>query len=378
VSKYYSLLWLPACERHAIGGKNMNKPMDLPKAAEESINSKDVLTNIGIFLSRHGLPVSHENLTLAHIAATNSDPLIARKIRAREDSEQEISQEWLNSIAEDWLAENQDRGAVENIGKKLEELVAGFSETIHSTHTQTGQFREEMALKIEEVEGRTQESETGQAAVTQNAAIEKADRDSIVAISQAMLNTLGRIEHMIEQSQAETETLRCELEVARQQASTDQLTTLPNRRAFDIHFEEKAGTSLFVAICDVDHFKRVNDEFGHQTGDNLLRAIAHILESETSGTGFVARHGGEEFAVLFAGVDQETAIAELNAAREELADRKFVARRKRTPIGTITFSAGIADVMAAGQKTQALALADEALYKAKAEGRNTVVAADQV
>jgi diguanylate cyclase len=342
------------------------------------------------FLSENELSLSEGSLVLSFIAVSGSRPDIARKIRTHTSAGKALSEDWLQTITEECLTTEMPDPNIEALGKKLEDVVTGFAKTISSTHAQTGEFREQMALHYEHANiaaaafGQSNGDQTappnaGEADL-RHAQIAQQQAD-VVTLAKATLSTLGRIEAMIEQSQLETEVLRTELAAARQQAVTDQLTSLPNRRAFDAEFDAMLRRTLdnhqpmFLALCDVDHFKRVNDEFGHQTGDNLLCAIASILEKETTSAGFVSRHGGEEFAMLFEGLGEDEALAEINAARETLAERKFVARRKRVPIGAISFSAGLADVHAAGSKSDALRRADEALYAAKTGGRNQVVVA---
>jgi diguanylate cyclase len=182
-------------------------------------------------------------------------------------------------------------------------------------------------------------------------------------------------------SQAETDRLRADLEQARREADIDCLTGLPNRRAFEREYlraVENAradGSPLHVAICDIDRFKSVNDRFGHEAGDGLLRAVASMLgECATDGC-FVARHGGEEFVLLLRGPSREDSVARVDAVRAALAARRFISRRNRLPIGTISFSAGMADVLAEADSRSALARADAALYRAKESGRNRVVCA---
>jgi diguanylate cyclase (GGDEF)-like protein len=139
-------------------------------------------------------------------------------------------------------------------------------------------------------------------------------------------------------------------------ASTDRLTSLPNRRSLDRALGRLAADDT-VIVLDLDHFKGVNDQFGHQTGDQVLRAFGEALRSVIRGTDFVGRFGGEEFVVILS--SPLGAESFLERLREEWS------RSRPLPI---TFSAGVA--RSVGASTAALRLADEALYKAKAAGRD--------
>jgi diguanylate cyclase (GGDEF)-like protein len=164
------------------------------------------------------------------------------------------------------------------------------------------------------------------------------------------------------------------------QASTDGLTDLSNRRHFEDALEgeivraERFGGSLSLILADLDDFKQVNDRFGHQAGDDALRAFAEILRATAREIDLPARYGGEEFAVLLPQTDLEGA--------QRLAERLrrgLVARPLSAGPGTlmaVTASFGVASFPAAATPAALFAAADEALYRAKRRGKNCVVCAD--
>jgi diguanylate cyclase (GGDEF)-like protein len=154
-------------------------------------------------------------------------------------------------------------------------------------------------------------------------------------------------------------------------ATIDELTGLPNRRgwgaALSVAMEEarRDGTTLSVAMIDLDHFKRFNDELGHQAGDRLLRGAAAAWRDALRGADQIARYGGEEFIVLLRHADGATAERVLNRLRPA------------TPHGQ-TFSAGVATWATDETADELIARADRALYRAKQAGRDRVVFADVV
>ena len=175
-------------------------------------------------------------------------------------------------------------------------------------------------------------------------------------------------------------------------AYLDELTDLPGRRALREKFQKLSG-SYTVAMLDVDHFKKFNDTYGHDTGDAVLRMIAARL-SKVSGGGTAYRYGGEEFSVVFTGKSAEQSISHLEALREKIATTPFVVNRasrrrqeakknNRHKSVTITVSIGVADsaAMLSSSKMRSanftpwdiLKKADKALYRAKSKGRNCVV-----
>jgi diguanylate cyclase (GGDEF)-like protein len=166
-------------------------------------------------------------------------------------------------------------------------------------------------------------------------------------------------------------------------AYLDELTELPARRALREKFQ-KIGGDYTVAMLDVDHFKKFNDTYGHDTGDAVLRMIATRL-SKVTGGGAPYRYGGEEFSVVFPGKDSETARPHLENLRQTIASTPFIVNRasrrksdnrvkqkKNKPV-TVTVSIGVADSKAkASTPWDVLKLSDKALYRAKARGRNCV------
>jgi diguanylate cyclase len=176
--------------------------------------------------------------------------------------------------------------------------------------------------------------------------------------------------------------LKTRLAQSQKQAVTDALTGLPNRRGFDAELSnavEKAHANaqpLSVGFCDIDHFKRVNDEHGHATGDRVIRHVATCLSSDAGTRCHVARHGGEEFALLFIGLTASQAYQQLDSARLRLNAKNLIARDSGKPLGELSFSGGIATLHNGESASKLLARADHALYEAKNAGRNRILIAD--
>jgi diguanylate cyclase (GGDEF)-like protein len=166
-------------------------------------------------------------------------------------------------------------------------------------------------------------------------------------------------------------------------AYLDELTELPARRALREKFQKLGGTYT-VAMLDVDHFKKFNDTYGHDTGDAVLRMIATKMNRVTGG-GTSYRYGGEEFSVIFNGKDSEDAIPHLEELRDTIANTPFIInrasrrksdkkfRKKKNKAVKVTVSIGVADSKAGvSSPWDVLKLSDKALYRAKAKGRNRV------
>ncbi len=183
-----------------------------------------------------------------------------------------------------------------------------------------------------------------------------------------------RVAHMEQEAQGYRE----HLEVQRQKALIDPLTGLPNRAAwserldYEVNAWHQRGNSLSLAMLDLDHFKRINDGYGHLAGDKVLKIIANVLSKRLRPTDFIARFGGEEFVLLMPDSTLADALAVGEVLREAIAACPF--HFKGEPV-TITVSMGVAQFQSGERSDLALKRADEALYRAKAAGRNQVQAA---
>jgi len=168
-------------------------------------------------------------------------------------------------------------------------------------------------------------------------------------------------------------------EALRELALVDPLTGLSNRRQLDammkLHFEhaEQSGRPVSCLLLDVDHFKKFNDDFGHDAGDAVLRAVGGVLSSSVRGEGNAFRYGGEEFLLLMPGMGMEQARERAEAIRQRISALQL--QHEGRPLGRITASFGLSTYPDHGGTGTLVSVADAALLRAKAEGRDRIVVA---
>jgi len=330
---------------------------------------QELLATISTFLITHDLDVTPANLSLAYAAFSGADLDLGRRITAREISGEDITQAWLDKQrpADPDEAEAAERAEAEAMMIRLDSSLATFAAATSRAEGATAAYGASLTQEV----GRISDPATAGDIVA-----------NLVDITRAMIERTRDIEQEMKKSSQEADSLRQSLERARRDAEIDHLTGLPNRRAFEGVLEREYRAAqldidlLSVAFCDIDHFKQVNDVHGHETGDRVIQAIGQVLARISDDRCHVARHGGEEFVVLLRGRSVDEAKAILDSAREQLSERRFVNRVTDEAIGRITFSGGVANVFASSDPRDALAAADEALYRAKAEGRNRICIAN--
>lgn len=206
---------------------------------------------------------------------------------------------------------------------------------------------------------------------------------ALIDLTRAMIVKTRAAEQQLRARGEAMTDLQASLADARTKADTDSLTGLSNRRAFErmlgaiTERAKHSGRPLSLAICDIDHFKTINDRFGHVTGDRVLKLIGDILTDHCGKKGHVFRFGGEEFVILFEEFDSEASFELVDAARRDLADRHIVKKETGEHLGQITLSAGIGGLPPAVDACGLLRVADRALYAAKANGRNCAMHAER-
>ncbi len=322
----------------------------------------NLLDAISEFLLRHELPVSPDNLLRVHAIMTKSNIRLANKVAEREESGEPITQKWFDQQMSEGDTTDTTSSNLDRLARELDRSMERFGESTRSAHEAASDYGAQLAQQTEMVANSSSEEEVVA---------------SLAQVARAMLDRTREMEAQMKKSDEEARHLRRNLAKARRDATIDHLTNLPNRRAFEDVFKTEWMAAqaemepLCLALCDIDFFKSVNDTHGHDTGDRVIRAVAQALD-RISDSCHVARHGGEEFVLLFRGLDLAGANAALDAARERFAARHFVDKVSGKAIGGVTFSGGLTDVFAHPDLSSALRCADEALYRAKEAGRNRI------
>lgn len=203
-------------------------------------------------------------------------------------------------------------------------------------------------------------------------------RNAIGVLSEATGDTMAQGEKVVEsvvKKSEEMEEVRKELDEYKRIANTDSLTRLSNRRAFDdklaaiYNRQANRGTTALV-LGDIDHFKKINDTYGHPVGDKILATVANIVRANVRRDVFVARTGGEEFAVIIEGNTEAEALQIAERIRKALEGTPFRNSKSGVDYGSVTMSFGLCMASDADDPTELYSKSDVALYCSKNAGRN--------
>ena len=332
-------------------------------ASREMTRRRKLYEDIGNFLFAHDLDLTPLNFGVAHDYLTGAHIGVEKAITAVLAERGKISNSWIENIIAEQRADEVTPEALATMLDKVEQNLSEFTGLMTESRNSAKDYGAAL-----------QEEVKGLAAGGANAPV----LTRLVALTRSMVEKTRQVESQLRQNQKQNQALRSSLASARRAAEHDHLTGLPNRRAFEGTLREEMalaqqnGEPLAVAFCDIDHFKVINDTHGHDTGDRVLKFVAGLLAKVSNDQCHVARHGGEEFVMLFRGKTAAEACEAVDGVRQDLSTRSLVNRSNGERMERVSFSAGVANVLAHDDPRAALKAADRALYLAKEHGRNRV------
>jgi len=254
----------------------------------------------------------------------------------------------------------------------------GYSASLESTRSFNQQLRDQVSdlqssvQEASDLESLKQALEQRLEGLLQSVSNHQRQRDSSEAeVAERLQGLVRRVAEMEQEAQQ----FREHIEEQRQKSLLDPLTGLPNRAAWierlelEVARRQRYGGQLLLAALDIDHFKRINDGYGHLAGDRVLKIIAGELSKRLRKTDFMARFGGEEFVLLIPATPLAGGVQLLETLRAAIEACPF--HFKGEPV-TITLSAGIAEFRDGETPEAAFERADQALYRAKGAGRNRI------
>jgi len=312
-----------------------------------------------------GIPPTPQNYAVWYAYVSQDRQVLKKAVDVVISNNREFTEEINDDLYQEYFGMDRHLAAVFGASSSLEHLVQQLNGVIGDAERDTGSYGETL-------KGIGQQLKTGDASKVGTVV------SDLIKATAAMASRNAELHARVVDSGKETEALKEKLAAVQKESQMDGLTEIPNRKAFDRTLTAEAtmametGADLALMMLDVDHFKKFNDSWGHQVGDQVLKFVAKAIEDLIRPTDTPARYGGEEFAVIMPGTTIEAARLVGERIRMAIGERRLVKRSTNEPLGQVTISSGIA-LFELGEPVQKfLRRADEALYHAKRTGRNRV------
>ena len=358
-------------------------PLTTPLRDDDRVSDDEALDAFATVLralGQHAFEIEHENpisfsqkceAWARHLLVLAPPPLDDAVVNDDDDLDQPTSRDWPSVLS---FVQTRRQREAQHVNKALGDLRQGiwaFAQSLGTALTEDQRVDERMKLQIDRLK-------------------QAVDRPSTEDLKREMLSAANTLSDMVSRRQqaqrvrleelgARVADLAGQLHDAKQENVRDSLTQLFNRKGFDeflnrmVFMRDVFGESAALLVIDADHFKRVNDTYGHPGGDAVLRALADTLvRNFPRKSDMVARYGGEEFAVVLPDTSPQNALR--LAERTRLAVAGLAIEYGAHTIG-ITISIGVSQLGRNESVQSWLERTDQALYQAKAQGRNRVIAA---
>src|SRR3989339_831632 len=323
------------------------------------------------YIAKYNLPANPVNYTVWYEYVAGKNMKLKKAIDASLDAAGPISADNVESLYQKYVADG-DRIVISKLLTKIALMLKDITGHVLETEGDLaghGQNLGELANQISEAHNYNQI---------------KGIVDQMIVETKELVDSGKRLQTRMKISSEDLKQLQQELEKSQQEAQTDALTSLLNKRGFEKRFEleriraKQNETPFSIIMVDIDHFKKVNDTFGHLVGDSLLKSVANILKSQLRKNDIASRYGGEEFLILLpeTGIDGATAAAQ--KIKDNLAKKEWKLKETGESMGRVTVSMGIALYRLNEPEEALIKRADDALYLAKNNGRDRIITQDEI
>lgn len=320
-------------------------------------------------MAQHGIEPTPKNYAVWYAYVEGSNPELCTEVDAVINAGKVFTPDLNGFLHNKYVAVRSDQKLISDTTLNAQTLLTEILEVINDFKGSTDSYNKEVDQHVNKLSERIGDKSSPVHEIVKE----------IIAGAAALKTSGSGLSQKLSESQEEISTLKKNLEKISREAQRDFLTGVFNRKAFDQFMDEQFKsakenhTELCLLMIDIDHFKSFNDRFGHLIGDEVLKIVAKELVNSVKGKDFVARYGGEEYAVVLPNTPLAGAMYVAENLRQSIASHDL--RRKDTGeiCGSITISVGVAALRHTTDDMMSLIKrADDALYKSKHDGRNRV------
>jgi len=312
-------------------------------------------------------PATPRNFEVWYTYATGYKPSLNQRINDTLKQNGALSDKDLEEIYEAYLAPTRLSDRIDSVGSKVMGEIEQVMAMIDAAAGTATSFSENVASATEKL-GQSKDRDGLRMIV-----------ESLVQSAKEMEESNAKLEARLSASKQEITELQINLEAVRSESLTDPLTQLANRKYFDdalaaaIEEARAKNEALSLVMSDIDHFKAFNDNYGHLTGDQVLRLVAQAVKQNVKGQDTAARYGGEEFAIVLPNTVLRSAITVADHIRRAVMTKELMKRSTGEHLGRVTISLGVATLHKGDTAQSLIERTDACLYAAKRHGRNRVI-----
>lgn len=318
-------------------------------------------------MSKHDAPLHPISYAVWYEYVSGMNHSLNMAVDALSARDTPLSGEEIEALFNQYVADVTNEAA-SSISQEIQRIIGGIAVSTGEVAKEAGHFGQTL-LDLEK-----------------NSALPGAmiDVKSLIISTQAMQVSTNSLKAKLAESQREIESLREEVARARDASLLDALTGLSNRRGFNqalatcldsLDAKDDPAAQPCLLMCDIDHFKNINDTYGHLFGDKVIRAVARVLMENVKGRDTAARYGGEEFIVLLPNTPLEGARTLAEKLRRTIEGGQIKKSGSEKVAAKVTISLGVTRYVPDESGTSFIERADKALYAAKHVGRNQVYVA---
>lgn len=318
-------------------------------------------------MARHGVEPTPGNYAVWYTYVTGENKFLNEEVNSYINEKRPFTDQLNEYLYRRYITQDINKVVVDEATKEAHLLIEHIIRLIDAIGGDTTQYHEEMQ---EFVEGLGREVHTKELREALKLVIDKTKK---------LQSKSHKLTSRLEESSSEVRTLKRDLEKVMLEAERDFLTGIDNRKAFDTKFKDlfgeavKKGKDLCLLMVDIDHFKKFNDDYGHQVGDDVLKEVARFLHDSVKGRDVVARYGGEEFAIILPDTPLAGGLSVADNLRKNIAQKQYRRKDTKETLPAITISAGVSSLRGKGDAVEKMIeRADDALYRSKRGGRNKV------
>ncbi|PTW60557.1 diguanylate cyclase [Breoghania corrubedonensis] len=318
------------------------------------------------YLKKNELPAYPRNYELWYTYSAGFNYSLNKAVNDILGKKGGITPDEVQNVYNRFLCPNRLSDRIDSVGSRLSEEIGEVLEIFSAGLSANSKYAEALGGVTKALEHATTREQFSEIIST------------IVAATNETVSHNRKLEEQLYESNQQISGLQESLEAIRFESLTDELTTLANRRHFDeaitraVRQAGDVNEPLSLLLTDIDHFKQFNDNYGHQTGDQVLRLVGLSVKQNVKAQDIACRYGGEEFAVILPRSSMEQAYSVAEHIRKSVICKELVKRSTGENLGRITISIGVASFRPGDTPNGIIGRADAALYSAKRAGRNLV------